>query len=186
MNAAAVTHPSTAVFEFLDQTHRDIQQQLLQLHALVDAIENDGLNAANRELARQVVAYFNNEARQHHLDEEKHIFPALLSSQNTELVQATEHLVQDHGWLEENWLQIEPSLEAATHGNQWFDTAELRHALEVFEALYLDHILLEESIAYPAAKARLAGLDTVGAGREMAKRRALKLKATMPTSGETA
>jgi hemerythrin-like domain-containing protein len=184
MNAAAVTHPSKAVFEFLDHTHRDIQQQLQRLHALVDAIENDGLNAANRELARQVVAYFNGEARQHHLDEEKHIFPALLSSQNTELVQATEHLVQDHGWLEENWLQIEPSLEAATNGNQWFDTQELRHALEVFEALYLDHILLEESIAYPAAKQRLAQLNMVGVGREMAKRRALKLKAA--TDGSAA
>ncbi|MDP2416332.1 MAG: hemerythrin domain-containing protein [Hydrogenophaga sp.] len=177
MNAAAVTHPSTAVFEFLDSTHREIQQQLKHLHALVDAIENDGLNAANREQARSVLAYFNSEARQHHLDEEKHIFPALLNSQNAELVQATEHLVQDHGWLEENWLQIEPSLEAATHGNQWFDTQELRHALEVFEALYLDHILLEESIAYPAAKQRLAQLDMAGVGREMAKRRALKLKA---------
>lgn len=177
MNAAAVTHPSTAVFEFLDSTHREIQQQLQQLHALVDAIENNGLNQANREQARSVLAYFNGEARQHHLDEEKHIFPALLNSQNAELVQATEHLVQDHGWLEENWIQIAPSLEAATHGNQWFDTVELRHALEVFEALYLDHIVLEESIAYPAAKQRLAHLDTVGVGREMAKRRALKTAA---------
>lgn len=177
MNAAAVTHPSTAVFEFLDSTHREIQQQLQQLHALVDAIENNGLNQANRALARDVLTYFNGEARQHHLDEEKHIFPALLNSQNAELVQATEHLVQDHGWLEENWIQIAPSLEAATNGNLWFDTVELRHALEVFEALYLDHIVLEESIAYPAAKQRLAHLDTVGVGREMAKRRALKTTA---------
>jgi len=175
MNAAA-TQPAATVFEFLDQTHRDIQVQLQRLHALVDAIENDGLNADNRATALQVVAYFNTEARQHHLDEEKHIFPALLNSQEAELVQATEHLVQDHGWLEENWLQIEPSLEAAAHGNQWFDTQELRHALEVFEALYLDHILLEESLAYPQAKARLAGLNMLGAGREMAKRRAAQLQ----------
>ncbi len=174
MNAAARTQPSLAVFEFLDSTHREIQQQLQQLHTLVDAIENNGLNQANREQSRSVLAYFNGEARQHHLDEEKHIFPALLNSQNAELVQATEHLVQDHGWLEENWIQIAPSLEAATHGNLWFDTVELRHALEVFEALYLDHIVLEELIAYPAAKQRLASLDTVGMGREMAKRRALK------------
>ena len=51
---------------------------------------------------------------------------------------------------------------------------ELRHALDVFEALYLDHILLEESIAYPQARQRLAGLDTVGMGREMARRRVLR------------
>jgi hemerythrin-like domain-containing protein len=171
MNAAPV---SIAVFEFLDSTHQEIQSQIKLLHALVDAIENDGLNQANRGQARRVLDYFNTEARQHHLDEEKHIFPALLASQNAEIVQATEHLIQDHGWLEENWIQIAPSLEAATGGNLWFDTMELRHALEVFEALYLDHILLEESIAYPEAKKRLGGLDTLGMGREMAKRRVMQ------------
>jgi hemerythrin-like domain-containing protein len=165
---------SIAVFEFLDSTHQEIQQQLRLLGALVDAIESEGLNQATRAQARRVLDYFNGEARQHHLDEEKHIFPSLLDSQNAEIVQATEHLIQDHGWLEENWLQIEPSLEAATNGNLWFDTAELRHALEVFEALYLDHILLEESIAYPEAKKRLAAFDTAGMGREMARRRVLK------------
>jgi hemerythrin-like domain-containing protein len=170
MTAAPV---SIAVFEFLDSTHKDIQVQVRQLHALVDAIEADGLNPANRALARRVLDYFNHEARQHHLDEEKHVFPTLLSSQDADIVQATEHLIQDHGWLEENWIQIAPSLEAATNGNLWFDPVELRHALEVFEALYLDHILLEESLAYPEAKKRLAGIDTVGMGREMARRRVL-------------
>lgn len=171
MSAAPV---ALAVFEFLDSTHQEIQRELQLLHTLVDAIENEGLNQANRGTARRVLDYFNGEARQHHLDEEKHIFPTLLASQNAEVVQATEHLIQDHGWLEENWIQIAPSLEAATSGNLWFDTAELRHALEVFEALYLDHILLEESIAYPEAKKRLEGLSTLGMGREMAKRRVLR------------
>ena len=159
------------LFGFLDATHREIQQQLSQLHALVDAIESNGLNAATRAQARGVLDYFNGEARQHHLDEEKHIFPALLGSQIAEIVQAAERLTQDHGWLEENWIQIAPSLEAATNGNLWFDPVELRHALEVFEALYLDHILLEESIAYPAARQRLAAHNTHGMGREMARRR---------------
>lgn len=171
MSAAPV---SIAIFEFLDSTHREIQQQIRLLHQLVDTIENDGLNQANRASARRVLDYFNGEARQHHLDEEKHIFPALLASQNAEIVQATEHLIQDHGWLEENWIQIAPSLEAAASGNLWFDPAELRHALDVFEALYLDHILLEESIAYPEARKRLQALDTLGMGREMAKRRLMR------------
>lgn len=171
MNAATA---SLAVFDFLDSTHRDIQAQVRQLHLLVDAIEAEGLNQANRGVARRVLEYFSHEARQHHLDEEKHIFPTLLASQDPAVVQATEHLIQDHGWLEENWIQIAPSLEAATSGNLWFDTAELRHALEVFEALYLDHILLEESIAYPEAKKRLQGINTLGMGREMARRRALE------------
>ncbi len=171
MSAAPV---SIAVFEFLDATHREVQDHIRQLHALVDAIDSDGLTPATRGTAQRVLDFFNGEARQHHLDEEKHIFPPLLACQDADIVQATEHLIQDHGWLEENWLQIEPSIAAATNGNLWFDPAELRHALEVFEALYLDHILLEESIAYPEARKRLQGLDTLGMGREMAKRRLVR------------
>lgn len=170
MSAAPV---SITVFDFLAQTHHDIQGQVRQLRALMEAIESDGLNPANRRTAREVLDYFNGEARQHHLDEEKHIFPALLNSQDPQVVQAAEHLIQDHGWLEENWLQIAPSIEAAANGNLWFDTIELRHAVDVFEALYTDHILLEEVLAYPEARKRLAGLDTAGMGREMARRRAL-------------
>ena len=170
MNADRVVFP---IFEFLDGTHQAIAQQLRRLHAVVAAIESTGLNAETRGQARAVLDFFNNEARQHHLDEEKHVFPVLLASQDAAVVQVAERLTQDHGWLEENWLQIAPSLEAAAGGNLWFDTQELRHALEVFEALYLDHVLLEESIAYPEAKQRLAAYDKAGMGREMAKRREL-------------
>jgi hemerythrin-like domain-containing protein len=171
MNAAPT---SIAVFEFLDLTHQRIQQRLQELRGLMDAIEAQDLNPQTRAALRTVLDFFNGEARQHHLDEETHIFPALLNSQNEAVVHAAEHLTQDHGWLEENWLMIEPSLEAAANGNQWFDPAELRHSLAVFEALYLDHILLEESIAYPEAKKRLEAYDMAGMGREMARRRALK------------
>ena len=172
MNATPV---APALFEFLDRTHRDIMAQLVLLRPLVDAIEAQGLNTANRDQLRRTVRYFNTEARQHHLDEEKHIFPALLNSQNPEIVGTAQRLEQDHGWLEENWLQIAPSLDAAAHGNLWFDMQALRHALEVFEALYVDHITLEEAMAYPEAKKRLHALDSAGIGREMARRRALAM-----------
>lgn len=166
------------LFEFLDETHRQVQIQLGHLRALVDKIDSEGLDAEARALARQVLAFFNHDARQHHLDEEKHVFPPLLASQNPELEAATRRLIQDHGWLEENWLHIEPSVAAASEGHQWFDPAELRHALDVFEALYTDHLLLEESLAYPHAKQRLQAYDQLGMGREMARRRSAKTLAT--------
>lgn len=165
------------VFEYLDATHRQIDQQLKLLRQLVDGMVEKDLDAAGRLRAREILVFFNAEARQHHLDEEKHIFPALLASPLTEVSQAAMSLTQDHGWLEENWLVIEPMIEAAADGNNWFDMAELLNALEVFEALYQDHIVLEESLAYPAAREALAGKDTSGAGREMARRRALQSKA---------
>jgi hemerythrin-like domain-containing protein len=168
----SVTVTPPGVFEFLDATHRHIDQHLKRLRLLVDRIATDGLDHASQEQAREVLDYFSMDARQHHLDEEKHIFPTLLASGDPDVVQAAERLTQDHGWLEENWLCIAPSIDAAADGSTWFDTTELSHALDVFEALYADHMLLEESLAYPEARRRLEGLDTLGMGREMAQRRA--------------
>ena len=165
------------VFEFLDASHRGIQRHLRNLRTVVNAIEDDTLTSSQKELAKQVLNHFNSEARQHHIDEEMHIFPALLNSQDAHVAHTARHLVQDHGWLEENWLQIEPALEAAANGNQWFDMAELRHAVDVFDALYTDHLMLEESLAYPEAKKRLDACETAGMGREMAKRRAFQATA---------
>ena len=160
------------VFEFLDATHVRIGEHLKVLRQLVDRIATDGLDHASQERAKEVLEYFNTDARQHHLDEEKHVFPALLASADPEVVHAAKRLTQDHGWLEENWLSIEPSIAAASDGNTWFDVTELSHALDVFEALYQEHIELEETLAYPAARKSLASVNTEGMGREMAARRA--------------
>ncbi len=174
-----------ALFNFLDATHRNIQTHLETLRGLVDAVAQGGLTAEQRQQARVVIAYFNQEARHHHLDEEKHVFPSLLNSSDAALVATGQRLIQDHGWLEETWLEIEPLMEAVVHDNQWFDPIELSHAYEVFEGLYTDHIVLEEGLAFPGAQKQAMAWDAEGIGREMAKRRALKraaAKATQPAA----
>lgn len=153
---------SPDLFELLDSTHREVLLHLKKLQEVVQALEAGDLDPGQRKKAQEMLAFFNGEARQHHLDEEKQVFPALLKGEDAALADTARHLVQDHGWLEENWLEIEPSIDAAIHGNQWFDPNELRQAQEVFEALYLDHMRLEESIAYPAAQARLQTGDKAG------------------------
>ena len=171
-----------ALFTFLDATHRDIQTHLKTLRGLVEAVTQGGLNADQRQQARGVIAYFNQEARHHHLDEEKHVFPSLLNSSDTALVEAGQRLIQDHGWLEETWLEIEPLMEAVVNDNQWFDPIELHHAYEVFEGLYADHIVLEEGLAFPGAQKQSLAWDAEGIGREMAKRRAVKRAAAQQAS----
>ena len=56
------------VFEFLDATHVRIGQHLKVLRQLVDRIATDGLDHASQERAKEVLEYFNTDARQHHLD----------------------------------------------------------------------------------------------------------------------
>jgi hypothetical protein len=62
-------------------------------------------------------------------------------------------LQQDHGWIEENWIELAPQLRAIATGSHWFEPAELLHAVEVFHDLCLGHIALEESVIYPESKA---------------------------------
>ena len=56
-------------------------------------------------------------------------------SGNAELVAAVQALHQDHGWIEENWIELGPQLRAIALGNNWFDTADFVHGVEVFLTL---------------------------------------------------
>jgi hemerythrin-like domain-containing protein len=74
-------------------------------------------------------------------------------------------LQQDHGWIEENWIELSPQLRALALGNTWLDAAEFNHYAEVFLELCREHIALEESMIYPESKARWAELVAARAAR---------------------
>jgi len=174
MSGTAAPLANDGLFCFLDEAHQAVQRQLEVLHALTAAAEAGDLAPAQRAQARELLDWFSTEARQHHLDEEKHVFPALLTSKDPEIIQTTHRLIQDHGWLEADWLEIEPALSAAAEGNHWFDPALLRNAVDVFAQLYRDHIVLEESLAYPEAHDRIDPLHLQAINLEMTQRRALR------------
>ncbi len=82
------------------------------------------------------------------------MFPPLLVNGGPELVATVRSLQQDHGWIEENWLELAPQLRAIASGNNWIDPTEFQHFVEVFLALCEGHIALEETLIYPESKAR--------------------------------
>ena len=99
------------------------------------------------------------------------MFPGLLASRDEMVAQVARRLTQDHGWLEENWIELYPALRAVSEDSGAYDEAELLHAMEVFAALYAEHMQLEESVAYPQARRTVNPQDAARAGREMARRR---------------
>ena len=131
---------------------------LAQFDRLLRHVDDNGPDAIARASAQAIHDFFGASARQHHAEEEQFVFPPLLDSDDAELVQHVRRLQQDHGWLEEDWLQLAPQIEAIADGYNWYDMAILNAALPVFTALYLDHIALEESLVYPEAKKQLAAL----------------------------
>jgi hemerythrin-like domain-containing protein len=151
--------PALPPFEALDRTHHKIIEVLGQFERLLAHLDENGADDVARASAAEIFAFFEGHARNHHLEEERHVFPSLLASDNVRLVEAVRRLQQDHGWLEEDWLELAPQIEAIAKGYNWWDLAMLRLALPIFTALYHEHIGLEESLIYPEARRRQAALD---------------------------
>jgi hemerythrin-like domain-containing protein len=152
-------------FEALDRTHADVLHALRQLEALVGRLEAGSADAEARRLASAICTFFDGTARAHHEDEERVVFPPLLASADPHLVQHVQRLQQDHGWIEEDWRDLRLQLGSVAEGYAWHDVAALRTMAEVFCALYLDHIALEESLIYPESKQRLVAAEEAAAQR---------------------
>lgn len=153
------------LFEALDDTHRQVVQQLRHLEQLMQRLDGGSIDDEARRLAAGIVAFFSQVAQPHHDAEERHVFPTLIASGDDELVQHVRRLQQDHGWLEEDWIELSPALRDISEGHGAFDIDNVRHMATVFGTLYMEHLALEESLIYPEAKRRLE------AGREAGERR---------------
>lgn len=157
--------PPMPELDALDKTHRQVMVVLGELHQLIEHLDRSGVDAAARTMAQGICKFFAGSARQHHADEERIVFPGLLKSPDATLVQHVLRLQQDHGWLEEDWLEIEPQLQAVAEGYSWYDLDTLRAALPIFEQLYREHIALEESLIYPEARRQRQLADAASAAR---------------------
>jgi hemerythrin-like domain-containing protein len=151
---AAVVVPSN--FEMLDATHREVMATLERLQQWVELLDAEGISTASRTLADEICSFFDGSARAHHAAEETHVFPSLLGSGDAELIGHVRRLQQDHGWLEEDWLELQPQLRAVVEGYNGYDVDFLRAAVPVFTDLYRDHIALEENVVYPESRRRQA------------------------------
>lgn len=174
--AAAGTAQSA--FGVLDECHRQTLAALAKLETVVGRLDDGAPDGETRALALDVVRHFSTTARQHHEDEERHVFPKLATSGDAAMVQAVLRLQQDHHWIEEDWMSLEPHLDAVACGQSWYDVDLLREGSEIFAALSRDHIALEEACLYPEARARLQPGEQQEMGREMAARRRAARRAT--------
>ena len=148
----AVTTPASPAS--VDDCHAQIHQQLLNLAALSRYCDNAGIDATAQHMAHAIEAFFSSTSRQHHAQEEKTLFPSWLKGADEALAAAVRTLQQDHGWIEENLLELSPQLSAIASGNNWFDMPEFQHGVEVFIALYRQHMDLEDLLMDPQSRAK--------------------------------
>ena len=173
--SAPATSVASGAFEVLDACHRQAVAMLGRLSDLVRGLDRGDPDRQARESAAEIIAFFSQTARQHHEDEERHVFPRLKDSGDPETAQAVLRL-QDHHWMDVDWNELSPALAAIAAGQGGFDVEALREGVEIFAALTYDHIALEESCIYPQARDRFATAELQHAAREMAQRRRARFK----------
>jgi hemerythrin-like domain-containing protein len=144
--------PVPADFQALDQAHRAALEMLEHLAFLVQRLVDLGMDDEVRHQASEVLAYFDGPGLEHHAQEESRVFPTLLASGDAALVQHVHRLQQDHSWIEEDWRELAPQVQAIAAGYDWYDLAMLQAAVPVFAELLREHIALEECVVYPAAQ----------------------------------
>jgi len=160
----AKTLPTAADLAQLDGYHAQVRGQLDRLAALATRVENGQLDGQTSAEASAVEAFFSGSMQAHHRIEESGVFPTLLASDDAELVNLVRTLQQDHGWMEQNWIELAPQLRAIAQGNTWVDPAEFMHGAEVFLELSYGHAALEEALVYPRARST----QEDGAARQVA------------------
>ncbi|MBV8503518.1 MAG: hemerythrin domain-containing protein [Paucibacter sp.] len=169
-------------FEFLDTGHRRALAELGSLRTLIETMRASGLNARLREDLTEVGQFFDEFSHEHHLDEEKHVFPRLIADRDPEAVNAVRCLLEDHFWLEEDWRELSAQLKALARGEE-VDLDQLADNATVFAGLLQAHMVFEETYVYPRARASVDTRLRLEMGREIAARR---VRGRVPPQGVAA
>lgn len=178
---ALLAHPAPqagfeAPFEMLQACHERVQRSLGLMARLQQHLQDVGCDDNARQAARDVLRYFDVAAPLHHQDEELHVFPPLLLGADGPLRQLVRQLVEDHRAMETGWVQARAVLQTVADdrtGALALDPAQTL-ALDRFAALYGQHIVHEEGLAYPAAQAALSAAAVQTMAADMMARRGVR------------
>ena len=149
------TFSATQPFDDFSQCHAGIVRKLDQLGEMPALLE-----AASRAvaIAEKSLEFFSEAIFEHHLDEERELFPVVLAhamqGSESERVQGmVKRLTEEHRALEQAWKKIAPGLKRAAKG-KFEDVASADISQLVVQ--YQAHARFEESEFLPLAQAILA------------------------------
>jgi iron-sulfur cluster repair protein YtfE (RIC family) len=142
------------VMKVLTDVHREIEEHLARITALVGGLSRQPADEAIQRQLREVLAFFAGPLRRHDAEEEQRLFPALLRDGDAELHRRIERLREDHAWIELRWLDIKPQLAAVAEGAVADDLSGLQEAVYVFVDVTRDHMAVEESLLDPLLRDR--------------------------------
>lgn len=144
-----------APLETFAQCHAGILEHLADFGQLPALLE-PALRA--RRIAADMLAFFRHAVYEHHADEERELFPAMLASagpgDERDYVQAiVDRLTREHRQVEQAWERLEPDLRAVAKGH---DSTLAPLAVATLVATYRAHATYEEQVFLPLAQAILS------------------------------
>ena len=159
-------------FEMLAACHDRVRRSLALLERLIEHIDAQGHDAQSRSAATDVLRYFDLAAPQHHLDEERHVFALLDACDDAALAAAAAGLRRDHTRMDTLWAPLRVALRAWTlPGASGPVGAVVRQQVMAFGQAYAGHLQTEETVVFPAARARMDAPRLAQMSAEMQGRR---------------
>jgi hemerythrin-like domain-containing protein len=166
----------------LSDCHRRIEQFLGVLIDVTDQARGAELSEDHRTGLDAALKYFREASPKHTSDEEESLFPRMLESSDERARSAISRLDQLHA---DHEVADAAHAEVETLGRQWLSVGtlssesidRLRELLEQLQSTYEKHIAVEDHEIFPLAGQILSSADLAAVGREMAARRATKLRA---------
>jgi hypothetical protein len=150
----ALTVDLTSPLSEFSLCHAGIVAQLTALTALAAPLD---AGVRIREVASGMLALFRGPVPEHHADEEKELFPAVVRSasagdERNRLQAMVDRLTTEHRVVEALWEELEPAASAAARGKP--ATLDGAVAADLMQR-YLDHAAFEEQTFLPLAKSIL-------------------------------
>lgn len=162
----------------LSDCHRRIETFLGVLLRVAREKGGEALDPASADALRKAKRYFVQAAPRHTADEEESLFPRMREALPADAGSRAdiERLHGDHDHADTLHARVDELLgvwlgDGVLPGEE---AAELIALLENLDALYREHIRVEESVVFPLAGKLLSDTDLLQVGAEMRARRGLK------------
>ncbi|WP_198263670.1 hemerythrin domain-containing protein [sulfur-oxidizing endosymbiont of Gigantopelta aegis] len=167
-------HPLTLLLS----CHDKVKHFSSALVTLSLALKKEGWNEQLVASSDQIRRYFNVAAPEHHLDEEEHLFPAIIAldpelkkPQSLAIVQLIHRLIKEHVESDSLWESLDGLL--AERSN---DFARLGKLSADFKREMHTHADIENEQIFPYAKANMSDEILKAIGLSIAKRRGVKME----------
>ena len=158
----------------LKHCHDRIRKQLATMAKLLEHLPTHGADKDAQQAAQSVLNYFIKAAPLHHEDEEINLLPELQVTARDEdaalLASLLPKILSQHEDMAAQWQQLEKQLSAIVAASAASLSAG---AVQDFQALYSEHMQIEETQIAPMAKRLFSEAQMAALGAAMQARRGI-------------